>query len=237
MNEKRIEEIVRKVYVKAKKSCVSHKNNALANHVEDEIFKNHKKNISYRTIERAFDKYIDGKHVGSPIAESVDLFCKFLGYENYSDYISKTKRRNWVLTITLTIVLGAVLLIISISPMGDANNHIPPANECMAWADSLYIPVSCTENPYSTYGTDVEPLDSLKLKNFKKVEVNMATQFFTEETNKPLIWYYKNKDSEIEYYTAPGLHPINGETLRKITPYIIQTYVPQHIDRKGSFVQ
>ncbi len=65
----------------------------------------------------------------------------------------------------------------------------------------------------------------------------MATDFFVEGTERPLIWYYKTKEEEIEYFTSPGLHPTTGETLRKITPYIIQTYVPKHIDRKSSFVQ
>lgn len=121
--------------------------------------------------------------------------------------------------------------------MGDDNRPIPTTYQCMAWADSIYVQVSCSTKPYSQYGTHIEPLDKIKLESFKRVKVNMATQFFAEETNKPLIWHYKHKDNEIEYYTAPGLHPVNGETLRKITPYIIQTYVPQHIDRKGSFVQ
>lgn len=237
MNEKRIEEIVKKVYLKAKKNCVSHKNNALANYVEDEVFKHHTKNISYRTVERAFDKYIDGKNVGSPIAESVDLFCKFLGYENYSEYINKNRERTLILTVAMAIILGTLLLIIYASPIGNDNNHTSPFNQCMTWADSIYIKVSCTTKPYSQYGTQIEPLDQMKLENFKKVKVNMATQFFTEETDKPLIWYYKNKDDKIEYYTAPGLHPINGETLRKITPYIIQAYVRQHIDREDSFIE
>lgn len=236
MNEKRIAEIVRKVYAKAKKNCVSHKNNALANHVEDEVFKNYKKNISYRTVERAFDKYIDGKNLGSPIAESVDLFCKFLGYEDYSDYISKNRKRKWVLTVTVTVALGAILLIISIYPIGNDNGHRTSLYQCMAWADSLYVTVSCSTKPYSQFGTPVEPLDEMKLKNFKKVEVNMATQFFAED-GKPMIWYYKNKDGEIEYFTAPGLHPITGETLRKITPYIIETYVPVHMNNPDSFLR
>ena len=243
MNEKRIAEIVRKVYAKAKKSCVSEAKSALASYVENEISREHNRNISSKTIERAFAKYIEKNvnDVGPPLAESIDLFCKYLGYEAYPDYVSKTKKRKWVLTITVTVALGAVLLTNSIlinqRPVVDANGHILPANKCMAWADSLYIAVSCDTGPYSKYGTQVGSLDPMKLKNFKKVEVNMATQFFAEKTNKPLIWYYKNKDGEIEYYTAPGLHPITGKTLREITPYIIQTYVSTHMDRADSFVQ
>jgi len=74
------------------------------------------------------------------------------------------------------------------------------------------------------------------LKNFKRVEVTAAYDFFTED-HKPLVWYYKNKDDEIEYFTSPGLHPITGETLRKITTYIIQTYVPIHSIKEDSFLK
>ncbi len=150
--------------------------------------------------------------------------------------IEEKKKKRRRLVITISIALGVVLLLAPILKKQLSNGQTLPPNQCMAWADTLYVEVSCATKPYSKYGTSVEPLDKMKLENFKKVEVNMATQFFAEKTNKPLIWYYKNKEGEIEYFTAPGLHPINGETLRKITPYIIQTYVPEHIDRKGSFV-
>jgi len=58
MDEKRIGEIVRKVHQIANENCVSDAPNALAIHVEDEIFELYKKKISYRTIERAFKRHI-----------------------------------------------------------------------------------------------------------------------------------------------------------------------------------
>ncbi|KAA1247250.1 hypothetical protein [Aquimarina sp. RZ0] len=53
---------------------------------------------------------------------------------------------------------------------------------------------------------------------------------------KPRVWYYKNKKDEIEYFTSSGIHPVNGETLKKITPYIIETYVPKHTFKPNSFI-
>ncbi|NDV16529.1 hypothetical protein GO009_10870 [Muricauda sp. TY007] len=143
----------------------------------------------------------------------------------------------WKLIVAIGFVLVTITLTTLVLKNQSSNSQTLSPNQCMAWADTLYVEVSCATKPYSKYGTSVEPLDKMKLENFKKVEVDMATQFFAEKTNKPLIWYYKNKNGEIEYYTAPGLHPINGETLRKITPYIIQTYVPVHRYKKESFMQ
>ena len=112
MNEKRIGEIVRKVHKKAKEACVSEAKNALTKHAEDHVFEEYGRNISYKTVERAFDKYINGKKVGSPLAESVDLLCKYLGFEDYSDYVSKRKRK-WILTMAIGVAFGIILFMSS----------------------------------------------------------------------------------------------------------------------------
>ncbi len=149
--------------------------------------------------------------------------------------LEKKKRRR--LIITISIAFGATLLTIFAlnNPFYDSNSP-PYENQCMAWADTVYIKVDCDMQPFSEFGTKVEPLDASRLNNLKKVEVNMATTFFAED-GKPMIWYSKNKEGVIEFFTAPGLHPITGETLKKITPYIIETYVPVHIQQSDSFLK
>ncbi|WP_419213634.1 hypothetical protein ACNR9Q_05605 [Maribacter sp. X9] len=148
----------------------------------------------------------------------------------------KKKKRSRILTISIIVTFGMTILILGRQKWNsNRQNRIIKETECMTWSDSLYVAISCNEYPLSKHGTQVKPLDPMELKNMRKVEVNASYQFFNEE-GKPMIWYYKNKEGEIEYFTAPGLHPRNGETLRKITPYIIETYVPNHMDRKNSFV-
>lgn len=249
MDEKRIAEIVLKVFEKAKEEHASHSRFALSNHISEHS------DLSSKTLERAYDRYINNKKkFGPPNADSVDLLCKYLSFEDYADYISKnpTKkennsdtdsgevveepvRRNWPKILIIAAVIISVITFILIKSFNPKVVN-GGSEKCMAWADSLYIEVSCSAKPYTQYGTKPEPLDPIKLDNFKKVEVNMATQFFAED-GKPMIWYYKNKDGEIEYFTAPGLHPITGETLRKITPYIIETYVPVHMNNPDSFLR
>ncbi len=271
MDEKRIAEIIRKVYQIANENCVSNAKNALATHVEDEVFRNYKKKISYKTVERAFERHVfNDKTVSERSPESISLLCKYLGFDNFQDYIVKNphingggagiggrgideppKRFKWRLIITISFAFGAILATAFIFKNqiflneNDSNKNNKTtdnpinqdiANKCMTWADSLYVIVSCDTGPRSKYGTQVKPLNRMELKNFKKVEVNAAYPFFAED-GKPLIWYYKNKDNEHEYYTAPGLHPATGETLRKITPYIIQTYVPFHNDDEQTLIK
>ncbi|MFS4469572.1 hypothetical protein [Maribacter sp. 2210JD10-5] len=147
------------------------------------------------------------------------------------------RRRRRIITISISVAFGMTLMILGVQkwPSYFPKNN-PKDVGCMAWADSLYVEVSCDEAPFSKYGTRVKPLNPIELKNMCKVEVDAAYQFFTA-TGKPRIWYYKKSIKEIEYFTAPGLHPTNGETLRKITPYIIETYVPIHSKKKNSFIE
>ncbi|WP_350290185.1 hypothetical protein [uncultured Croceitalea sp.] len=144
------------------------------------------------------------------------------------------KKRRRMLIISISISFGALLLtVLALKYPMNFDGKLP---ECMTWADSLYVRVSCEKGPFSQFGTTVDSLDQMKLNKMKKVKVDAAYKFFSN-TDEPLIWYYKKSNGEIEYFTAPGLHPTNGETLRKITPYIIQTYVPKHMNKKSSFVQ
>ncbi len=63
-----------------------------------------------------------------------------------------------------------------------------------------------------------------KVENFKKIETNCETSFF-DEKGRPQIWYYKRSKDELECFTQPGLHPVNGKTLKKITSYMIGEHI------------
>ena len=39
------------------------------------------------------------------------------------------------------------------------------------------------------------------------------------------LWYGKNKNKELEYFTAFGKHPETGKTLKPITKYMIAKYI------------
>ena len=248
MDDGRIKKIVQKAFDKAKERSASHRKHALAKHISSEA------NLSSKTIERAYDRYLNNKKNINPLqAESIDELCRYLGYENYAEYVKSkfkseiadqeeteeipeeglmNKYKKWIAPM----VIGTIFIIILLYSIRGAETVGDSGIYCMTWADSLYVAVSCNTGPFSNYGTKVEPMDEMKFKNFKQVKVTQAYPFFSED-DKPLIWYSKNKEEEREYFTAPGLHPITGETLRKITPHIIQTYVPLHSDKKESFIQ
>jgi hypothetical protein len=101
----------------------------------------------------------------------------------------------------------------------------------MVWKNKHFVKVACTTN----YHEKVVPMDPARFANFKEIDVNQTTVFFDEVTGEPLVWYYKPNNGELEFFNYPGLHPINGATLKAITPYISQKYVPLHKYDPNSF--
>ncbi|SDS57157.1 hypothetical protein SAMN05192545_1639 [Maribacter dokdonensis] len=232
MNEEMINEIVQKVFAKAKTECAIHTNNALNNHIENSTA------ISYKTAERLCQKYIDKKdNIGKQSEHTINVLCQYLGYESFSDYVkqnSKEKislednkvvtKKNWKLitAISLIVVVGLIL--------GLSEKSKEP--KCMVWRIDHYEKTDCT----TSYTENIIPLDEVRLQTFKKVKVNITCTFFDETTGEPTKWYYKSGNN-IEFYTGPGLHPVNGKTLKAITEHIVDKYVPIHTYEESSFAE
>lgn len=260
MEEFYLKKITKEVFEKAQNKSASHSNYALSKEVEATT------TLSYRTVERAFDKYINGRSKGNkPIANTIEEFCRYLGYRDYAEYVENNKAKELVQeeiglreneeiddssvrvkTISnqkrwySISIFGTFALTLIITVYFIAKNRAsePSASiKCMTWTGSEFEEIACGSGAYSTYGTAIEPYEKKRFENFRRVDVDITTQFFSEQNQKPLFWYYKNDQGEIEYYTSAGLHPVNGETLKAITEYIIEKYVPIHQNKRSSFVQ
>ena len=234
MQSNRIEEIVQKVHEKAKANCTSRKKFALATYVSEHT------DLSYRTIQRTFDRYINQLDEVEPSQTTVDLLCNFLGFENYAAFINgngrdevKSKGLKKKIFIAITLAFVSILAVTFYLNQNSSKKYIVSPTECMVWSKTHYEKVTCDKS----YGKKIEPIDPVKLANFRKIEVTIATTFFDENTKRPLVWYNKTKEGDIEYFTAPGLHPITGKTLDEITTYIIDKYVPKHVYKADSFLE
>ncbi|MCC4212024.1 hypothetical protein [Leeuwenhoekiella parthenopeia] len=262
MEEFYVKKITEEVFKKAKDKSASHKKYALAKEVEAAT------GLSYRTIERTYDRYIRRKDEDyNPSSNTIEEFCVYLGYQDYAEYVEKHKAKEpdngplpsslkdqnetqdsstgaatkpgqkiWRYaaifgTFTLTLLLVLYLII------QNKTSEVADSENCMTWTGRFYKKTPCSKGSYSTYGNTIEPYDEKRFENFKRVEVDITTPFFSEQNQKPLLWYYKNEQGEIEYYTAPGLHPVNGKTLKAVTEYIVEKYVPIHQNKPSSFVR
>lgn len=153
----------------------------------------------------------------------VNGLCEFLGFENYEDFtnsigdksLSKSLvlfcRKNTVILITLVILVVGSLVYYSVNKQ-----------RWMVWDG----------NSYNEAKFDAEELSNgiLKLHNenrieyFKKIVPDCNTIFFKEDGTENL-WYGKNSNGELEYFTALGLHPETKKTLKKITKHMIKKYI------------
>ncbi len=114
---------------------------------------------------------------------------------------------------------GITLLIIAIF---FAVHYLTP-EECMCWNGERYIQVECQDK---TQRYQVIGLDKEKLEHFRKI-TRPDTLGLKDLGN---IWYSKI-DNEIEFFTAPGFHPVQPRrSLKATTKYIFETYAGQKIE-------
>ncbi|WP_282111462.1 hypothetical protein [Maribacter stanieri] len=232
MKEAIIKEIVEKVFQKAKNECPKHSRYALSNHIAETT------SISAKTIERLYNKYIEKKGVvGEQNEHTINDLCKYLNFDTYADYVKQNKKdkisvdlndgrikKYWKMLAAVSLVLVVGLFL--------GLNEKSKITACMVWKVDHYEKADCAVS----YKEKIVPLDEVRLNTFKKVEVDLTTDFFDETTQKPLIWYHKS-GNKIEYFTAPGLHPLNGKTLKAITEHMVKEYVPVHTYEASSFTE
>lgn len=158
----------------------------------------------------------------------------YLGYKNYAEFVEDnpptviipvpTKPEDDSPTIktiwednTKTIVISFIILISSII--------IIPINKTkwMVWQDGEYIEVNFDTSKYEFQQLKI--YNKNRIINFKQNKApNCNTKFF-KLNGKPNLWYGKNAKGELEYFTYYGKHPETGDTLKKITKYMITTHI------------
>ncbi|WP_010180993.1 hypothetical protein [Aquimarina agarilytica] len=99
--------------------------------------------------------------------------------------------------------------------------------KCMIWKNDRYKIASCHQLISSKTCNAPIAYNEVKFNHFKKIEVSAAYPFFSE-TNQPQVWYQKKGKYEVEFFSAPGIHPLTCKTLKPVTAYIVEKYVPVH---------
>lgn len=194
--------------------------NSRAVYLSEYLTEDHKYSITAKSLIRYFKKE------NKPKLEVLDGLAAFLGLEDFEHYVqSRTptkpiegERLGWYKGKRLRgkefwLLLGFFLLALGAPAY---QMLVKEESTCIEWMGMEYQAVSCSgEKLQKGFNQDL-------LENFKRIEVNADTEFFRH--GQPQVWYYKNGE-ELEFYTAPGLHPENGRTLKPITKYMINKYV------------
>lgn len=103
-----------------------------------------------------------------------------------------------------------------------AKDLVFPEKQCMQWQSDHFERVDCQCEVNALFASaPVIPFDEDVIE-LNKLKVYDTTPFF--KAGKAVIWYCK-VDGEPEFFDQPGFHPITGNALKAVTPYIINKYV------------
>jgi len=147
-----------------------------------------------------------------------------------STYIS-TERRNNIVTLNTNRINLVLIILVIISIGFIIKTNFFNEEGCMVWKDDHWEATSCDTEVKSFVDMPIVHLDKETLERQRKIIATDTTTFF--KNGKAVIWYYKTPDGTIEYFSYPGLHPVTGETLKKISHTIIDKYVitKKHSDK------
>ena len=198
----------------------------LSNYIED--------NEGFQLNERTYRDYyneakkLEGKDEDINIKQLsvINGLCSYLEFDSYQDFTKSLKdvgKKSIFEQIKIIIkknkVVISILLIIII---GIVSYNYITRQRWMVWDENQYIEVKFDLDRYDVNQIKIYKDDRIDF--FKKVITDCNTNFFSEDGTVQ-IWYGKNKNKELEYFTSFGLHPETGITLKPITQYMISKYI------------
>ncbi|WP_158850591.1 hypothetical protein [Algibacter sp. L1A34] len=156
---------------------------------------------------------------------------KYLEYDNYEEFKKandatdnnnpniKVKKKT---SSKFEVKHKIILVIISVLIIGFLSFKYFNTQRWMSWENDHYIETNFDPENYEVGNLKLYNPD--RIANFRKIIPNCDTKFYTE-TGSTNLWYGKNENGVLEYFTAIGKHPKTGKTLKEITDYMIKKHV------------
>ena len=219
--------LLNEAFKKAKKELNSNKITHLSQHLSSYIVEDCKEPYGEKTLRINYKKILETSDEKIYLKEfAAEALSHYLGYSSFTDFVQKNSneqnshplqpqiflKKNKLIIFLFLIVISSVLIYYSSS-----------RQRWMVWQVDHYIEVD--------FDTEKYKLQQLKLykeeriKGFKKIIPICNETIFFNEDGSANLWYGKNKDKKLEYFTALGLHPETGKTLKPITSYMIKKYI------------
>lgn len=219
---------------KAKEQSGKDTKHGLSTHLEKVFSEDLKHTINRITFVRYYEKYIEKNPeiTNNPNTELLDKLSIYLGHQSYHDFIISNseevakpvkidKPSNIHITdrgVRKTIFISLVLIMITAIGVFISFDK----TRWMVWQEDHY-----EEVPFDTEKYELRQLKLYKeerLKHLKKIDVNCDFGFFKKDGTVK-VWYGKNQQKELEYFTNLGEHPETGKTLKPISQYMIDKHI------------
>ncbi|WP_417201319.1 hypothetical protein [Bizionia sp.] len=156
----------------------------------------------------------------------VDGLCHYLGFDHYIDFINdqlpevksspSSRSKSFFQKHRIAIILVLIVTIAFIS------YNAFTKQEWMLWETDHYVEADF--NATLLKEGILKLYDQDRIDNLRKINPDCSTPFFKAD-GKENIWYGKNQEGTLEFFTSVGLHPGTGRTLKKITPYMIKKHI------------
>lgn len=232
--------LFQEVFKKAENQCGNNTKHGLSSHLERVFSDDLKFSVSKITFIRYYEKYIenDSNNPNNPSSDLLNKISEYLGYNNYEDFVSKNSQQNVKENITIylgedskklsvfktfiqknrvSIISVGSLLLIGFIVFNSINQQ-----RWMVWETDHYEEVKFDAKKYNL--GQLKLYDEERINDLKKITPDCDTHFFGSN-GEVKVWYGKNINKELEYFTAFGLHPETGKTLAPITVYMIRKYI------------
>ena len=100
-------------------------------------------------------------------------------------------------------------------------NRLTAHKDCLEWQNDRYVEADCKTKVNGSVNLDI--LYDESLLNRRKITPTDTTTYF--KNGKPVLWYCKDNNGNLELFNFPGFHPLTGKNLRPITDYMINKYL------------
>ena len=189
---------------------------------------------SEKSLRTRYIRAKEGEEVSIKQVEVLNALAEYIGYKSYQEFsvenskgeeIEEKKASKNIKSSTLVNfikqnkVILIVILFVACCLIGYFYFN---RQRWMEWQDTHYVEV-----PFDSKKLNEGTLKFYKeerIENFKRIIANCSTQYFRKD-GEVQIWYGKNKEGILQYFTSYGLHPETGKTLKPITTYMIRKYI------------
>lgn len=214
-------QLIIKAFEKAREKIQSDKPTRLAQHLSDYI--------QEQSGEPYGEKSLRNHYTAAKKGDPIDLkkfvanaLSVYLGYESFEDFVKAhpskpveptglPSRYKWAIAGLLFIVLFFTISYLQFNKQ-----------RWMVWQQDHYVEVSFDEKLLQDGKLKLYKED--RITDFKKINIDCNTTYKTPN-GTALIWYGKNAEGELEYFTSLAKHPETGKTLRELSRYMFEKYV------------
>ncbi|WP_157662494.1 hypothetical protein [Winogradskyella sp. PC-19] len=154
-----------------------------------------------------------------------EALSHYLDYEDYPSFLKANSvdkpddkgrveifwNKNKIILIVSLVIITSIIIYNSLN-----------RQRWMIWQEDHYIEVKLDLEKYNV--NQLKVYKEERVEFFKKINPDCSYKFFNDD-GSVIIWYGKNIKKELEYFTALGLHPETGVTLKPITNYMINKHI------------